>query len=323
MKKILLFVSLLVLGLACAAPPTNESLTTNRNTNEAQPVAAAMTESAAIAQEREVWDMIKNKNYDAFAAKLATEQVEVGGEGIFDRTGTIASVKDFEPSELTFSDWKFLSIDKDAYVVSYSVAVKGKYRGQEMKPETVRASSAWVNRNGKWMAMYHQSTPVMTAPASPSPSPSRSPSASPATSPVASASPLTLTDDPIANERAIWDALKAKNYDAFESALASDAMDVETGGVYDKAGIMRGVRSLDLSKAEISELRAVPFDADAKLVIYKVKVPGPEPVEYHSTIWANRDGKWAAVFHQATPSIPIPPPASAATKAPATGASPK
>lgn len=323
MKKILLFVSLLLLGLACAAPPTNESLTTNRNTNAAEPVAAAMTESAAIAQEREVWDMIKNKNYDAFAAKLANEQVEVGGEGIFDRTGTIASVKDFEPSELTFSDWKFLSIDKDAYVVTYTVAVKGKYRGQEMKPETVRASSAWVSRSGKWLAIYHQSSPVMTAPASPSPSPSRSPSASPATSPAASASPLTLTDDPIANERAIWEALKTKNYDAFESALAADSIEVEPNGVFPKGETMRLIRGFDFSRAEVSEFRAVPFDADAKLVVYKVKPPGTNPVEYHSTIWANRDGKWAAIFHQGTPSIPIPPPSSAATKAPVTGASPK
>lgn len=308
MKKLLLFVCLLALALACAAPPTNESLTTNRNTNAAEPVAAAMTESAAVAQEKEVWDMIKNKNYDAFAAQLVNEQVEVGPEGIFDRAGTIASVKDFEPSELTFSEWKFLPIDKDAYVVTYTVAVKGKYRGQDMKPETVRASSAWVNRSGKWLAIYHQSSPVPTGPPPPPPAASKSPAASPATSPAASASPITLTDDPIANERAIWDALKTKNYDAFDSALAADAIDVEPNGVFDKAGIMKFVRGYDFSRSEVSEFRAVPFDADAKLVIYKVKMPGSEPAEYHSTIWANRDGKWVARFHQGTPLVAVPPP---------------
>lgn len=309
MKKILLFVFLLVLGFACAAPPTNESLTTNKNSNEAELVAAAMTESSAAAKEREIWDTIKNKNYDAFAAFLANEVVEVGPEGVLDKAASLASVKNFEPTELTFSDWRFLSIDKDAYVLTYTVSVKAMVKGQETKPESVRASSAWVSRNGKWLAIYHQSTPVMPAP-SPSPTAYKSPTpsaASPATSPASTT--IALGDDVLDNERAVWEALKTKNYDAFESALTADFIEVEPDGVYDKAGTMRVVRGIDFSKVELSEYKAVPFDADAALVVYKVKLPGSQPAEYHSTIWAKRDGKWAATFHQGTPSIPSPPPA--------------
>lgn len=314
MKKILLSIFVCLLLAGCTAAPTNEAaLTTNKNTNDTETSAAVMTESAAIAQEKAVWDMIKNKNYDAFAAQLANDQIEVGSEGIFDRAGTIASVKDFEPTELTFSDWKFLPIDQDAMVITYTVAVKGKYKGQELKPESIRASSAWVNRSGKWLAIYHQSTPVSTAPAKPSPAPYGSPSPSQA-SPTASPSPVTTSDDVIANERAIYEALKAKNFDGFASALASDSIEVEPNGVFDKAGTMREVRSFDFSKTELSEFKAVPFDSDASLVVYKVKVPGPELGEYHSTIWAKKDGKWMAVFHQGTPIIP---------GAPATTASPK
>src|SRR5215475_4384103 len=114
MKKILLLISVLVLSIGCTAPPTNQvSNESNRNTNDIGTSAATLTESAAVAQEKAVWETIKNKNYDAFAAILANDQIEVGADGIFDRAGTIASVKDFEPTELTFSDWKFLPIDKD------------------------------------------------------------------------------------------------------------------------------------------------------------------------------------------------------------------
>lgn len=311
---ILLSVSVFVLLIGCTAPPTNQlAVDTNKNTNNTDS-AAVLTESAAIAQEKAIWDTIKNKNYDAFAAQLANDQIEVSPDGIFDRAGTIASIKDFEPSELTFSDWKFLPIDKDAIVLTYSVAVKGKYKGQELKPESVRASSAWVNRDGKWMAIYHQTTPVSTA--SPPPSPSPSAYGSPATSPSPASSPIpiTTTDDVIANERSIWDALKTKNYDGFAAALANESIEVEPNGVWDKAGTMRLIRGFDFSRAELSDFKAVPFDRDAALVVYKVKLPGPEPGEYHSTIWANRDGKWMAVFHQGSP-ISAAAPASPATPA--------
>ena len=312
MKKILFFVSVLVLSIGCTAPPTNDvSVTANRNTNEADKATPVMTETEAIAQEKAIWDTLKNKDYDAFGAMLASEQIEVIADGIMDKPGTIAGVKDFEPTEITFSDWKFLPIDKDAFVLTYTVAVKGKYKGQDLKPDSNRASSAWVNRNGKWQGIYHQESPIAKAP--PPPAPYGSPVTSGA-SPASSPSPVTTSDDLVANERAIWEALKAKNYDGFASALAPESIEVEPNGVHDKAGTMRLVRSFDFSKADLSEFRSVPFDSDAGLVVYKVKLPGPEPAEYHTTIWAKKDGKWMAVFHQGTPISP---------GAPATAASPK
>lgn len=314
MKKILLFVSVFVLLVGCTAPPTNQvALDTNKNTNDTE-TSPVLTESAAIAQEKAIWDTIKNKNYDAFAAMLTNEQVEVLPDGVLDKTATIAGVKDFEPSEVTFSDWKFLPIDKDAIVLTYTVSFKGKVKDKEFPPETVRASSAWVNRNGKWLGIYHQESPMAPAP-SPSPAPYGTPATSTA-SPVSSPSPITTTDDVIANERAIWDALKAKNYDGFAAALAPESIEVEPNGVHDKAGTMRLIRGFDFSKAELSEFRAVPFDSDASLVIYKVKLPGPGLGEYHSTIWAKRDGKWLAVYHQGTPIIATAPATSPATTTP-------
>lgn len=314
MKKILLSVSVCVLLAGCTAAPTNEvTVTTNKNTNEREASAAVLTESAAIAQEKAIWETIKNKDYDAFGSMLADDQLEVLPDGILDKASTIAGVRDFEPTEVTFTDWKFLPIDKDAIVLNYTVSVKGKVKGKEFPPESARASSAWVNRNGKWLGIYHQESPIKPAAGSPSPSPYGS-AAIAIASPASSPSPITTSDDVIANERAIWDALKTKNYDGFASALASDSIEVEPNGVHDKAGTMRLVRSFDFSKAELSEFRAVPFDADASLVIYKVKLPGPAPAEYHSTIWAKKDGKWMAVFHQGTPINPGAPASTASPK---------
>lgn len=302
MKKILLLVGAMIVAAACGPPSnTNQVVETNRNTNTAESALPAITESDAIAKEKAIWDAIKNKDYDSFSNFLAAEQLEILPEGVSDKTQSLAGVKEFEPSELTFTDWKFMPIDKDSFILNYSVTMKGKYKGKEFPAETARASSAWVNRGGKWEAIYHQETPVR--PPMPAPSPTATSSPSPATSPAASPVIAATTDDLVANERMVWDALKRRDYAAFGSFLDEAQILVVPDGIYDKAGTLKGIQMFDPSKYELSDFKPLKFDADAGLVTYVVTVPGAKPQqERHTTIWANRGGKWRAVFHQETPA---------------------
>lgn len=307
MKKTLALVSFLVLALACAAPPTNDvALDTNRNANVAAPAALAMTEADAIAKEKAIWEAIRVRDFDAFGNMLADDQVEVLDVAVYDKTASIAGVKDFEPSEVVFSDWKYLPIDKDAFVVVYTANMKGKYKGKEFAPQTVRASSAWANRGGKWVAAFHQECPLRP-PMTPAPTPATSPkpTASPSTAPVAA---VTTGPDPIANEKIVWDLFKSKNYDAFADLLTTDFMEVEPDNVYDKAASVKGVSTFDASKAVLSDFKTVNIDADAAIVTYTVANPGVFPTpERHSSIWVNRNGKWMGLFHHGgTPVVKAP-----------------
>jgi hypothetical protein len=321
MKKIFALVSLLVVVAACAAPPTNREATVSTNRNTAETASSGMTEAVAITTEKAIWDTIKEKDYDAFASMLASDQIEVSPDGVHDKAASIAGVKDFEPSEVNFSDWKFLPIDKDAYVVIYNVSVKGKYKGKEFPPETVRASSAWVNRDNKWLAIFHQECTVKPA----TPPPAKPGATKPAASPAAPPASVTTGPDPIANEKLVWDLFKSKNYDAFAQLLAPNFVEVEPDKVYDRAGSIEGVKQFDASKAVLSDWQTVKLDADAAIVTYVVKDPGFAPNgERHSTIWVNRDGKWLGLLHHGgtpvtKPSSPAAPKAAAspATKAPA------
>jgi hypothetical protein len=271
-----------------------------------------VTEADAIAREKAIWDTIKAKDYDAFGNMLADDQVEVSGEGVFDKAASITAVKDFEPVELTFSDWKFSSIDKDAFIVTYAVSVKGKFKGKEFPTESSRCSSAWVNHGGKWLATYHQESPVK--PPMPPPAASKSPASAESsptgTTPVASTGP-----DPIANEKIVWDLFKAKNYEGFATLLAPNFIEVESDGVYDKAGAVKGVTGFDASKFVLSDWKAAKLNDDAMLVTYTVKMSGtPGDGERASSIWAKQDGKWLGVLHHGGTTIMKPPPVMAAPK---------
>ena len=296
MKKLFVLISVLLVVAACAAPPP-EKATVNTNT-AVKETAPAMTEADAIAKEKAIWDTLSKKDYEAFGAMLDSGQIEVTPDGVHDKAASVTMVKDFEPSEVTFSNWKFLSVDEDAYVIIYDANLKGKYKGKEFPPATVHASSAWANRDGKWLAVYHQECDAMTMPPPPPPATK----AAPETSPAATPAQASATADPVANEKMIWDLLKAGQFDSFASMLSADAIEVEPNGVWDKAGIMNSVKTFNFSKSTLSDFKTINIDSDAALVTYLVTNPNAKPAEErHTTIWAMRDGKWMAVFHHGTP----------------------
>jgi hypothetical protein len=219
---------------------------------------------------------------------------------------SIEGVKQFEPSEVNFSDWKFLPIDKDGFLVAYTVAVRGKFQGKEFPLESTRCSSAWMRRNNKWLALYHQECPLKK----PMPPPPASSSPPKSASPAPKAEVPAAGPDPIANEKMVWDLFKSKNYDGFAALLAPDFLEVEPDNYYDKAGSVKGVSMFDFSKAVLSDWKAVKLDDTSSLVTYTMKEPAMAPNgERHSTIWVNRDGKWLGLFHHG--GTPVEKPAAA------------
>lgn len=310
MKKIFAVLSFMIFVAACAAPPTNREAVSPANTNlSTEP--AVMTEADAIAKEKAVWATIEKKDFDAFAKTLATDYTEVGDD-VYDKPGIVSYLKDLDISNTTFDGWKMTSIDKDAILLTYNVTVKGTFKGQEVPPGPYRASSVWINRDGKWQAAFYQETLAKTSTTPPPPSPAATVAGSPAPA-------ATPGDDVVANEKMVWDALKRKDYETFASFLDAAATEVEADGVYDKAGTLRSVRMFDASKSEQSEFKNVKFDADVQLVTYMVTTPGAKPdKERHSTIWVRRDAKWLAFFHQGTPVMP-----PSTTPAPGTSPSPR
>ena len=296
MKKILVLASFLLVASACAnQPSTNTATTTNANTSMSKP--AAPSEADMVAKEKAAWDTLKQKDTAAFGNMLASDYVEVTDEGIFDKAGIVADVKDFNLTDATFSDWKMLPIDNDAVILTYNTTLKAKYKDQDVPPGPYHSAAAWVNRDGKWLAFYYQQTLVKTMPPPPPASASKTDKA--AASPAAKAA--ATGPDPIANEKIVWDAFKSRNYDAFAALLDPAFVELEQTGVYDKAAAVKSA-DFDASQFELSELKAAKLDDDAALVTYLVKATDPKiNPERHTTIWVNRSGKWLALLHVGTP----------------------
>jgi hypothetical protein len=303
MKRLLVFVCFVVLATACT-PVTNEN---TANTNKATETKSMGPPSEAdiIAKEKAAWDAFRRKDADAFKKMLAPDYTEIFWDGVHDSSHALAGMNDAQISDFTFADWKMTTIDKDAVLLTYTANVKGTFKGNAIPEGPYHEASAYVNRNGEWLAIYYQETLAKPAPAA-SPSPAARVETKASSSPAASpAKAAETTSDAEANEKLVWDSFKAKNYDAFASYLANDFVEVEEDGVYDKAGSIKGVQamSMPLMNAELSDWKITKFDDDASLVTYKAKIPGMKPdTGYHSTIWIKRDNKWVALFHMGTPA---------------------
>jgi len=295
MKKLWALISLLIIVPACSKPTIN---TANLNTNkpvETKP-ATGPSEAEITAKEKDVWDAIEKKYYAVYSAALDNDYVEVTADGVFDKSGVVNTVKELTLSDVTFSDWKFLPIDKDAVIVTYTVSYKGSFQGKAFPPASMRATSLWMNRGGKWLSVYHQETEV--APPPKTPPPAGKPGPSPASKPVET----TTGPDVAADEKLVWDALKAANFDAFGNFLAPEFIEVEADGVFDRAASTKDLSQMDFTKAELSEWKTVKLNDNVSLVTYLAKIPGFKPDRgRHSTIWVNRSGKWLALFHHGTP----------------------
>jgi hypothetical protein len=122
------------------------------------------------------------------------------------------------------------------------------------------------------------------------------------------ASTSKVADALMAKEKALLDAVKAKNAKAFSSMVKAGSWSVDENGfmTVDDFIKMLGDPKADIKIDEIkmSDAKVLDIDANTAIVAYKTEQKGSfmgaplPPVTYVTTIWANQGGTWRAVFHQ-------------------------
>lgn len=290
---------------ACQAPTPSNNASQTANTNAATPASTAAPAAPDLAeQDRRAYEAIKRKDWDAFAAMLADEQLLVTSDGVYDKAATVEGLKKLDIKEYTLSDFKTVNAAPDVVIVTFNARSNSTYDGKPMPDAASRETTAWVRRGDKWLSAYHQDTTI--EPPSPTPTPASAggtPTPTPASASATPASTPATAADATGMERLVWEALKRKDWDAFASMLAEDHTEVWSEGVFNKTAAVEGIKSADFTGSSVSDFREVKLSPTATLVTYFVKGPppgfGPDG-ERHSSIWVNRGGRWLAVFHQGT-----------------------
>jgi hypothetical protein len=146
-------------------PPAAKPTTSSSATPSASPVE--MT-SDVIANEKQVWEYFRTRNFDAFANLLAPEFMETEDTGVYDRAASIKGLQEgMDAAQFELADWKAVKFDDDASLVTYTATLKGP------KPQKAYHATIWAKKDGKWLGFYHQGTPAESAMPAASPSPAK------------------------------------------------------------------------------------------------------------------------------------------------------
>jgi hypothetical protein len=142
-----------LLALAVAAP------------SFAQTADKATIAKALIANENKVNEAVAKGDLNTFNSLVAPEAVTGDGMSGFMKAADFGKTL----NQLKITSWHMMSpqvvwIDDKSAVVAYTWMGTGTYMGKPV-PDQVLASSVWTERNGKWVAVFHQESTLGPPPA--------------------------------------------------------------------------------------------------------------------------------------------------------------
>jgi ketosteroid isomerase-like protein len=114
----------------------------------------SLPDKALIDRETALWEIVKNKQVDAFRKYYADNFSAVYSDGVKDINQEVEGVRNVDLKSYSLTDTKVVFPNKDTAVLTYKVTVQGSFKGQDISG-AYYASSVWVNQGGKWLAILH------------------------------------------------------------------------------------------------------------------------------------------------------------------------
>jgi hypothetical protein len=111
-------------------------------------------DEALINRETALWEVVKNKQVDAFRKYYADNFSAVYSDGVKDINQEVEGVRNVDLKSYSLTDTKVVFPNKDTAVLTYKVTVQGSFKGEDISG-AYYASSVWVNQGGKWLAILH------------------------------------------------------------------------------------------------------------------------------------------------------------------------
>jgi len=160
MKKHLLAAGiLLAFASVCFAQPAAQA-TASPSPKPKPAMSKAQMLKALSTAEKKLWDAFKNKDPKPFKAGLTADAFALSENGIEKKEDTLKMIPT-APCEIKsyeLSDWKLTMINSSTALVTYKGKTDGTCAGRAIP--TAWCSTLYVNRSGKWLALFHTETPA-------------------------------------------------------------------------------------------------------------------------------------------------------------------
>jgi hypothetical protein len=132
------------------------------STAVAQPIDTMKLRDELMALEKGSWDFMRDQNIEAMRGFLGDDSLWIFSDGNrYNKRQGLEMMKDFKLLSLSIEpSYAVRMLTVDVATLLYRVAYTGTYKGG--KPETVKAlsSSVYVRRDGKWLSVLYQETPL-------------------------------------------------------------------------------------------------------------------------------------------------------------------
>ena len=151
-----------LLPAACYALPQNQAQPTAKPAQlNSETVSTYAIEQRLIEKERMSWGLAIKQNATSYRALHAPDFFTVSGSGVTDRAHSEASALDsnvhFDQCKLSGFGVRFVA--GNAALITYRAQAAGLDHGKAFHLDSY-ASSLWIERDGKWLNVFYQSTPA-------------------------------------------------------------------------------------------------------------------------------------------------------------------
>jgi hypothetical protein len=110
--------------------------------------------------ERQIWEDIKTKNWQAVESKIAEGFQSVHADGVRDRAGEITLIKKLDVGQVALSDFRS-TVHDDNVVVTYMISAQKSIDLERLPTKPAPRLSVWKKGASGWQWICHANlTPI-------------------------------------------------------------------------------------------------------------------------------------------------------------------
>ncbi|PYX71755.1 MAG: hypothetical protein DMG72_16460 [Acidobacteria bacterium] len=116
--------------------------------------------SEILINERAVWEAAKLRDMRRFAELVADDARMVFTSGVMTKQQYMQTVGKRTINDYSLENFQVFMPAEGTVITLYQATVSGASNGKVFPATTLRESSVWIKRAGKWVAVWNQETPI-------------------------------------------------------------------------------------------------------------------------------------------------------------------